>query len=911
MAKISNDKKSVTVEKNDTLSQIALDFKDYISGSTNAARIQTLVKLNDITNPNFIVIGQVIKLSGVSSSSSSKKTTNTNKATIKAFGIQTGTDRTMYATWTWTKDNTEHYEIKWYYATGDGIWFIGSDSTTKDKQCTYGAPSNATKVKFKVKPIAKKRKVNNKETAYWTASWSTEKVHTFTNTLDVPSGLSAEVTGKPGSLKLKAELENISGTATEIEFKVLQNNKTKLSGKNKATIKNRYASYTWPIEAGNEYKICCRAVKGKQISEWSDYETVETPPADSKGIKTLKARSMTSVYIDWYNVSNADLYRIQYTTDEAFFKDNSTGVNETTRNAKETGACIIEDLTSGTEYFFRVRAEKGNQYSGWTDIESIILGTEPSAPTTWSNTTTAMVGEPVYLYWTHNTADGSKQTDAELQLYVDGVLETIDVYDEPENEEEENEEENTYSYKLDTSEYTEGSKIEWKIRTAGITGDYTDDNYSDWSIQRTIDVYAEPTINISVLDGTRNYYIETLNSFPFYIYTTTGPKTQSPIGYHLSITANEAYKTIDQTGNFKMVNVDEVVYSQYFDIFGDLAVRLSADNIDLENNISYTITCVVSMNSGLTAETTYEFKVAWEDAQHEPTAEIEINEEDLSATIRPYLSRKRVDYVKVNYDTTTGQYTVSDEIIEKIEGTSVDGAYTPDDDLIYSGVTATGENVYFCIVETDEEELIENVTLSVYRREFDGSFTKILEDVDNSDSTYFHDPHPALDYARYRVVATDGSTGAVSYYDVPGKLVDEKSVVIQWNESWTSYDTLNEDEMEEQPSSCSMLKLPYNIDVSDKYGVDVSLIEYIGRKRPVSYYGTQLGESSTWNVVIEKDDEETLYALRRLAIWTGDVYVREPSGTGYWANITVSFSQKHCDLTIPVTLDIVRVEGGV
>lgn len=79
----------------------------------------------------------------------------------------------------------------------------------------------------------------------------------------------------------------------------------------------------------------------------------------------------------------------------------------------------------------------------------------------------------------------------------------------------------------------------------------------------------------------------------------------------------------------------------------------------------------------------------------------------------------------------------------------------------------------------------------------------------------------------------------------------------------------------------------------------------------MSYYGTQLGETASWKVEIEKSDVDTLYALRRLAIWMGDVYVREPSGSGYWANISVSFSQTHKVLTIPVTLDITRVEGGI
>mgnify|MGYP006874731869 CR=1 FL=1 len=62
---------------------------------------------------------------------------------------------------------------------------------------------------------------------------------------------------------------------------------------------------------------------------------------------------------------------------------------------------------------------------------------------------------------------------------------------------------------------------------------------------------------------------------------------------------------------------------------------------------------------------------------------------------------------------------------------------------------------------------------------------------------------------------------------------------------------------------------------------------------------------------IPKDDKETLYALRRLSIWKGDVYVREPSGSGYWANVSVSFSQKHREVTIPVSFDIRRVEGGI
>jgi hypothetical protein len=178
-------------------------------------------------------------------------------------------------------------------------------------------------------------------------------------------------------------------------------------------------------------------------------------------------------------------------------------------------------------------------------------------------------------------------------------------------------------------------------------------------------------------------------------------------------------------------------------------------------------------------------------------------------------------------------------------------------------------------------------------------------------NTFVTDPHPALDYARYRVIAISNKTGAVSYYDVPGYPVGEKAAVIQWNEDWSNFDTTAEEALQQPAWAGSLLKLPYNVDVSDNTKQDVALVEYIGRSHPVSYYGTQLGVTSNWSMEIPKSDIDTLYALRRLSIWRGDVYVRESSGSGYWANITVSYSKKHRELTIPITLSVTRVEGGM
>ena len=102
-----------------------------------------------------------------------------NKPKITRFGLQSNTDRTMYATWDWNKEYTESYKCMWYYTTGDGFWYVGSDSTTTYKQSTYNAPENAKKVKFKVKPISKKDKVNKKDVLHWIGSYSTEKEYHF------------------------------------------------------------------------------------------------------------------------------------------------------------------------------------------------------------------------------------------------------------------------------------------------------------------------------------------------------------------------------------------------------------------------------------------------------------------------------------------------------------------------------------------------------------------------------------------------------------------------------------------------------------------------------------------------------------------------------------------------------------
>ena len=163
--------KTYTVKKGDTLSEIAL---------ANGTTVAKLVALNGIKNPDYIVVGQVLKLEADGTTTFNSSTTM-SKPTVTVFGLQANTDRTVYAAWTFPRTNVDHYEVIWYYYTdGDGVAFIGNQSNTNDTQSVYNAPSNATSVGFKVKPVSKTYKVNNKDTTYWTAYWSTIKFYYFT-----------------------------------------------------------------------------------------------------------------------------------------------------------------------------------------------------------------------------------------------------------------------------------------------------------------------------------------------------------------------------------------------------------------------------------------------------------------------------------------------------------------------------------------------------------------------------------------------------------------------------------------------------------------------------------------------------------------------------------------------------------
>ena len=818
-----------TVVAGDTLTKIAKNHN---------TTVNELVRLNDLPDPNFIVVGQVLIVAGEATDDK----VVVGVPVVDIFGLQTGTDRTIYAAWpSWDRANTEKYQVRWYWDNGDAIgWVRDVNSEVDNRQSIYsGAPQSAKRVRFVMRPVAKQ---NEDETVPWTSPWSEEKIYMFEDNPPLTPPTPSEITIDKNCW-MEIKLSDLSvGNANMIEFQIAKISGAESyifhTGKSSITTSVNMVTYGCYVSPGCMYKVRCRSVRGTIASAWSNFssEFGSIPEAPAR-ITTCRGETATSAYLKWSAVDSATSYDIQYTSDKNNF-DKSSDVYED-KDIQSTERIVTGNIESGKTYFFRVRAKNNAGESGWSEIASTAIGAKPTSPTTWSSKTTAVIGEIVTLHWAHNVEDGSEQTGYMLELNINGTIDPPIVYETSDE-----------FYDIDTNELAnEDSTITWRVKTKGITGEYCD----EWSVARVIKVYVQPTLSLAVIDSESNM-IEKLRSFPFYISGSTSPATQKPIGYHVSVTANESYNTVDNLGNEIFIKRGEVVYSEYFDTSEQLRVEISANNITLENNVYYTIIVVVSFDSGLTAEATYgsyqEFQVAWTSEQYVPNASINVDKSSLTASIRPYC--------------------------EDSQGNVVTDAY-----------------------------------VSIYRRDFDGRFTEIAKNVDCANNIFVTDPHPALDYARYRIVAKSKSTGSVTYYDMPGVIVGEKAAIIQWDERWSSFESMTEKESSNQPWSGSLIKFPYNIDVSSKHQPDVSHVEYIGREHPVSYHGTQTGESYTWNTDIIKGDKEMLYSLRRLSIWRGNVYVREPSGSGYWATVTVSFGEKHKELTIPVTINITRVEGGV
>lgn len=835
------------------------------------------------------------------------------------------------------------------------------------------------------------------------------------------------------TIECSVDPENIPDNVNKIVFNIYKNNDTAIY--KTGTLTSYYASKGRAYSAKNVepdsiYTATCYYIGSSENkrSKDSKYSNEIVSPPKKPIIKSItpstndSGSTDRSITVVWQAANKKTKYTIEYvkenmelygSIDEHFYAVNSDKTSIEVEFDKTSDAqydTAKQEMTktisgfsteNGGRYYLRIKGindrtsiiggssntiNSSSNPSEWSDIKSFIIGTKPSAPTIWSSTNTAVIGEPLKLYWSQNSTDNSRMTKSFLSIIADNLTDPIEIELITDDEYDNNyihvlkfeKKDTARQANIKTSAFPDGCKIKWRVKTAGVSKEY-----GDFSEEREINIYAKPTVLVTLEDSKHNK-TNNIDSFPMYISLQKKNYTQNQkiIGFNVNIENNSNYQYIDSAGNIKNLTKGSTVYSRNFDIsypysdkFGyiysedeekfkiegyyvnnkfysdsklsniirpsedilyialnqkngnrpkkyiwnevdrvyeevnefmftdgnksypyfypyynstetNLYIKITYSDVNLINDIEYLVRCSMIMDSGLVATDEITFIPRFTEILYRPTATVSIDEESLTAIIKPSCKYKSdtIDcYIKDNKAYQDINYSVEIGLFpNSIYYDHVTGKY-----YIYKLIPGSIDEYSF----EESPNPLEDAILSVFRKELDGTFTEIDRNINNDSGYEVIDPHPSLAKAIYRIISESKTTRAISYSDTEPVEIKEKSLVIQFD-NYT-------------------LKLPYNISVSNGYSPDTSLVEYIGRKHPVSYYGTQLGETMSWRTVIPKSDHNTLNLIRELAIYMGDVYVREPSGIGYWANISVDFSQSYDDLTIPLSFSITRVEGGM
>lgn len=827
------------------------------------------------------------------------KTPN-SKAKVSNLKIQrhtTGSETTeLIATWDWNYKNTSGFEYTWEYRIIDSWISASSGTTDKDhKNALYTPPENAVMVRFSVKPVSTTYKVNDKDVNYWVISQPTIAQYNpslVSVKLETPSAPSLSL----NQYVLTASVDYENENAASMLFIIYDADRKTAIGEFQGDIFAGKSSIQCRVVADGRYIARCIAVpyESQSLQKYlrsdpSPYSGEIIAPPNSALITKIEATSTTSVKILFDTsrtmYSTATSYNVEYTENKDNF-NHSDSVNSVTINVVPgVSYILVNGLEEGKHWYFRVQSANDNGSSVWSNIVDIVLGSVPNAPTIWSSTNVAIINEPVTLYWTHNATDGSKEQKALLIFYVtrqsrDGSISEWERFEIEVPANIEDDSINTFSYVFypeifDNNGSSDVISLVWSCKTKGII-----DVYSPESVSNRVNFYPKPEVilrfgktinwywdpldlikgNIMTTEGEiKEYYEEdpfTLSRLPLYIEAQVLPLLNNrPVECYLAIYATDDYQSLNHIGETIWITKNTEIWSKTLTAMTDESRNIyntfiTAKDAILENNQTYRFFCRVITDSGLTADIEKYFTVNFEEDEFTLNASIGYDPDKVSTYIQPY-----------------------------------------------------------CIGEDDE--IVENVYLSVYRKNFDGSFVEIADEIDNTANTTVVDPHPTLKTVMYRISAYSLLSGKITFTDLVGYPIPETAIVIQWDESWESFNIETPDSFSSPVQSTSMLKLPYNVDTSESNALDSKMVEYIGRKHPVSYYGTQVGQKISLKCDIDAEDKETVYQLRRLAIWPGDVYIREPSGNGYHAQISITFSTTHCNVVIPVSIEAVRVEGGV
>lgn len=402
------------------------------------------------------------------------------------------------------------------------------------------------------------------------------------------------------------------------------------------------------------------------------------------------------------------------------------------------------------------------------------------------------------------------------------------------------------------STVADGTEVAWRVRTKGASS-----SWSPWSAWRAFSVYSQPSLSCvarqtsaegpEVTDGSP------LSAFPLSISLDASGGGGQVAGYHVAIVAASDLSYADDFGRERVMPAGEVAYSRDAATSDDpFELIVGSSDAILRDGGSYLVSATATLSSGLRADAEpWPFAVDFDSDVPAPTAIVVFDDETLTAEIAP-------------------------ECMAVDEGGDPTGEYA-------------------------------EVELDVYRIDPSGVLIPLATGIPNDGSVTVVDPHAPFGECWYHVVARDTSTGMTASADL-GDESPHPTCVIQWDEEWQ--EGVGEDDLGDRPYAYSGARLDglYNLRFDESGDVESEDVAYAGRRYPVSYYGTQLGYTARYQTEFPDDDAETLSLARRLLALRDDCFIREPSGTAFWAHAKASLSRSYDRPGWTLTVSATRVD---
>jgi hypothetical protein len=297
-------------------------------------------------------------------------------------------------------------------------------------------------------------------------SVNSNEASAITSTMNAPTGLAVGAVSYA-----QVTLAWTDNSSEETGFSIER--KTGASGAyaQVATTAANATSYTnTSLTQGTEYYFRVRAVSGANYSGYSNEVNATTLTLNAPSSLTVTPMSATQVRVDWTDNS----------TDETnFYIERKTGAGGTYAYVGNVGANITTftntSLTQGTEYYYRVRAYNGGNYSVYSNEANAATSTL-AAPSNLNATATS--SSQITLTWADNSSDETsfsierKTGAAGTYVYIGGVGANITTFT--------------------STGLTQGTEYYYRVRT--VSGS----NYSEYSNE----VSATPVIlapsNLSV-----------------------------------------------------------------------------------------------------------------------------------------------------------------------------------------------------------------------------------------------------------------------------------------------------------------------------------------------------------------------------------------------------------------------------